>query len=150
MRKIKDEVKIENIVTIEVVDRKTGKVVMRKQGKNVILWSGATELLEAVIGSPVGAWSHLNIFNPDKIYIKSVTGSFGDILGGLGYYYVQFTAQDSSTDSYTTRYFGLASVNQADWVRQNVAYDYGSSVTKGADQTLKVTWEIRVPFSTPP
>jgi len=150
MRKIKDEIKIEGIVTIELIDKKTGKTVYKGKSKNTVLWSGATELLEAVIGSPVGAWSHLNIFKPDKTYIKSITGSFSEISSEVGYYYVRFTAQDTSSDAYTTRYLGLASVNQADFVRQNLANDYGTNVTKDSDKTLNVTWEIRIPFSTPP
>jgi len=143
--------RIEGKVTIELIDKKTGKVVERKTGHNVLLGLGSQALLKAIKGTvDYTAWNTLNIFDTAKNFIKSITGNLGSISLGTGYYYVKLSATDDSTDSYTTRYFGLhySSVNA--YVNNLLAYDYGSNISKASDQTLKATWEIRIAYSSAP
>jgi len=148
---IKSSVKVKDVLTIELIDKKTGKVVERKTMSNVLTGLGSIDLLLAIRGEAgYGAWNKLNIYDTAKNFIKSVTGTLSTPTSGAGYYYVQLVAQDTSTDSYTARYFGLHYnvVNQ--YVQNNFCADYGSPVTKGSDQTLKATWELRVAYSSPP
>jgi len=144
-------VRVEGRVTIEIIDKRTGRIVERKIGSNVLLGLGSQALLKAIKGTvDYTAWNTLNIFDTAKNFIKSITGKFGSISLVTGYYYVKLSATDDSTDSYTTRYFGLHYSSVNIYGNNLLAYDYGSNVTKGADQNLNVTWEIRIAYSSAP
>jgi len=145
------KMRIEGKVTIELIDKKTGKVVERKTGHNVLLGLGSQALLKAIMGTvDYTAWNKLNIFDTAKNYIKSITGTLGSISLGTGYYYVQLAAQDNSDDTYTTRYFGLHYNAVNVYANNLLAYNYGSNVTKNSTQNLNVTWEIRISYYSPP
>ncbi|MEM2868695.1 MAG: hypothetical protein QXR84_09475 [Candidatus Bathyarchaeia archaeon] len=149
--RIKDKIKIDNIVTIQLIDKKTGKVVSEKTGRNVVLSRCSADLLSVIRGVwTVVAWDDVNIFTPTKTFIKTISGSYTTVQPGTGYNFITLTAQDTSNDTYTCRYFGLCYESQSDFTLQSFAYDYGSNLNKGSDQTLRVTWEIRIAYSSPP
>lgn len=147
----KDKIKIDNIVTVQLIDRKTGKITSERTHKNVVLSRCSADILSVIRGVwTVVPWDDVNIFTPTKSFIKTISGSYTTVQPGTGYNFVVLTAEDTSSDSYTCRYFGLCYESQSDYTLQSFAYDHGSDITKGSDQILRVTWEIRIPYSSPP
>jgi hypothetical protein len=57
--------------------------------------------------------------------------------------YILCTMRDTSTDAYTFRYIDVFCEFGAD--RYKIGrYDFGSNISKGSDQTLKIDVDIRV------
>jgi len=153
MRKGKS-INVENIVTIELIDRKTGKVVERKVSKNATGPAGAFALVYLINGQPADMnvmknWKYFYLFDSGKNKIKYIEGSWSLAEDIGGYIRAILTAQDSSSDEYTTNYQGLYWRNDATLLSQMGLYQT-QSITKTADKILKVTWEVRIPYTATP
>jgi hypothetical protein len=152
---VKENVKVEHIVTIEVIDRNTGEVKKKVTSKNTLLNSGALLVLKAFDGtlsSVPSASNIVSLFDPNKTYIKSITGSFGSETDTGSAWQNTVTATDSSTDAYTVQYLQLSSQALSTYSNA-VAYfvnAQASAVSKGSADILKVTWTISVSYGSLP
>lgn len=147
-------VSVKDLLTIEVVDRKTGKVISRETTERSLSDGGSQVLLYFIVGYFADAnvaknWKYVYLFDSGKNKIKVLEGTWGTPTSVSNYSYCVLTAVDDSTDSYTTAYQGLhhrddmATLGQMNiWQQQ--------SKTKASDQVLRVTWEIRVPYTPTP
>ena len=152
MRKGKS-INVENIVTIELIDRKTGKVVERKVSKNATGPAGAFALIYLVNGQPADMnvmknWKYFYLFTSGKSLIKFLEGSWSVAEDVGGAVRAVFTANDSSTDTYDSAYQGLYWRNDATSPSQMGLFQT-QTISKTSDKILGITWEVRVSYSTP-
>jgi hypothetical protein len=146
-------IKVDNTVTLELIDRKTGKVVERKVSKNTIAPAGAFAIIYLINGQTTDAntiknWKYFYLFDSGKNLIKYIEGSWSLAEDIGGYIRAILTAQDASSDEYTTNYQGLYWRNDATLLSQMGLYQT-QSITKTADKILKATWEVRAPYVMP-
>jgi hypothetical protein len=147
----KPTVKVEDILTIEIIDRKTGKVVSKSQSKKSLMDGGSVILISFIADKLTDAdlfknWRYVYLFDSSKNIIKYLSGTWGSLGSGANYNYCILTATDDSSDAYTTAYQGMYHRTDASVIGQ-MSIVQAQSKTKGADQILRVTWEVRVPFS---
>jgi hypothetical protein len=146
-------IKVENVVTLELIDRNTGKVVERKVSKNTIAPAGAFAIVYLINGQTTDAntiknWKYFYLFGSGKNLIKYIEGSWSPAEDIGGYIRAILTAHDSSSDAYTTNYQGIYWRNDATSLSQMGLYQT-QSITKAEDKILKATWEVRAPYTTP-
>ena len=146
-------IKVENIVTLELIDRKTGKVVERKVSKNATGPAGAFALVYLINGQITDAntiknWKYFYLFTATKSLIKFLEGSWSVAEDVGGAVRAVFTANDASTDVYDSAYQGLYWSNDAISPSQMGLFQT-QTISKTADKILGVTWEVRVSYSTP-
>jgi len=145
---MKDKINIKGIVRVQILSR-DGRVIEERTLRNTVLVGGANDLLNVIRGTyTVNPWNKVNIYDRYETYIKTLTGSWSDILGGAGYNYIVLIAEDTSTDDYYFGFFGLDYTTRTILGDNRLAYDYGTTGHKASDQILKVTWEIRISYST--
>jgi hypothetical protein len=147
----KPTVKVEDVLTIEIIDRKTGKVVSKSQSKKSLMDGGSVILINFIADKLTDAdlfknWHYVYLFDSSKNIIKYLSGTWGSVGSGANYNYCILTATDDSSDAYTTAYQGMYHRTDASVIGQ-MSIVQAQSKTKGADQILRVTWEVRVPFS---
>ena len=152
MRKGKS-INVENIVTIELIDRKTGKVVERKVSKNATGIPGAFALIYLINGQPddmntMKNWKYFYLFTSTKALIKYIEGTWSVAEDVGGAVRAVFTANDASTDVYDSAYQGLYWRTDANSPSQMGLFQT-QTISKTADKILGVTWEVRVSYSTP-
>jgi len=152
----KSKVKSENIavrdrLTIEIIDKKTGKVVSKDETEKSLGDGGSNILINFIAGKYPDAdlfkdWKYVYLFDSGRNKIKYLTGTWGTVGSGANYNYCVLTATDDSSDAYTTVYQGLYHRTDATVLGQMSIWQQQTK-TKGADQILRVTWEVRVPYS---
>ena len=152
----KSKVKSENIavrdrLTIEIIDKKTGKVVSKDETEKSLGDGGSNILINFIAGKYPDAdlfkdWKYVYLFDSGRNKIKYLTGTWGTVGSGANYNYCVLTATDDSSDAYTTVYQGLYHRTDATVLGQMNIWQQQTK-TKGADQILRVTWEVRVPYS---
>jgi hypothetical protein len=147
-------IKVENIVTMELIDRETGKVVERKVSKNALSPAGSDALLKIINGEMTDAntvknWKYLYLFRSDKTLIKTIEGSWSSVIDVDGARSATLTAQDSSSDEYTVAYEGLYWQTGATQLWAMGVWQ-SQSITKTADKILRCTWEVRIPYTATP
>jgi len=148
-----DKFKLEGVLRIQLKNRKTGKIEYDSgEIKNALTLYGAMRLMNCYdgVGAVSGTVTRLNLYytgGDSEDPVKSLTGSYGSRTATGTYLSNTLTVQDTSTDTYTFRYMGIHTSSVTGWLNNLNKYDYGSNVTKGADQTLTVTWEIRISYS---
>jgi hypothetical protein len=147
-------IKVENIVTLELIDKATGKVVERKRARNSLGPAGSDALIKVINGEMTDAnliknWKYLYLFRSDKTLIKVLEGSWSSAIDVNGARSSTLTAQDSSSDEYTVAYEGLCWFTGATQLWAMGVWQ-SQSITKTADKILKCTWEIRVPYTATP
>lgn len=132
-------------VKIQVIDKKTNKVLKEVNEKNTLAYYGAYDLMAYFdTGINRGLVQYVGIYDNVPSRIKYLTGTWGTRESGTGYVRNTIQASDSSTDSYTAYHFSLNNVIPQDDLNQNVVkYTPTSPVTKGSDQILRVTWTIQ-------
>jgi len=156
----KENIRLEGIVRISVVDRKTGKVKNTVEIKNTTLYPLASLIRSMLVGN----WAGNNYVNDMKItyialggstknLIKTLTNPSVSLTSGSGYYGAVFSAQDSSSDSYTVNYVAmgnntvLGGPSSGDVTTQAYfAQALSTPVTKGSTDILNIQWEVRVGF----
>jgi hypothetical protein len=152
---VEEKVKVKDRVTIELIDKKSGKVVLKKTLENVISRYGAQRVMyqydgQGTIpsGPPVNKVNLYYTGASNEPAVLSLTGSYGSRQDTGNSFQNTLTATDSSSATYSFRYLGLdTSSDVPGWMNNDHKYDYGSVVTKGSDQTLRVTWTVVVPYS---
>lgn len=132
-------------VKIQLIDKKTGKVVKESEGRNALANYGALELITFFdTGVNRSAVTYLGIYDNAPSRIKYLTGSWGTRESGASFYRNIFTAVDSSNDSYTAYHFSLNNVIPPSDLNQNVVkYTPPSPYVKGSDNILRVFWTIQ-------
>jgi len=150
----KVNVSVKDRLTIEIIDKKTGKVVSKETTERSLGDGGSTILINFIAGKYPDAdlfkgWKYLYLFDSGKNIIKYLEGTWGTVGSGANYNYCVLTATDDSSDSYTTAYQGLYHRTDATVLGQMSIWQQQSK-TKGADQILRVTWEVRVPYTPTP
>jgi len=144
-------VKAEDLLTIEIIDKKTGKVVSKETTKKSLGDGGSYLLISFIAGKLVDAdaskdWKYVYLFDSNKAKIKYLSGTWGTIGVGANYNYCVLTATDDSSDAYTVVYEGLYHRDDATVLGQMSIWQQQTK-TKGADQILRITWEVRVPYT---
>jgi len=146
--KLKDKIEIKGVVRVQLLSR-DGRVVREKILSNVVLPNGAYDILYLIRGGPGSIfWNYVNIYDGDRNRVKTITGSWGNVSDGAGYKYIVLTAEDSSSDEYSFRYFGLDYTTRTVLGENRLAYDYGTTDYKTSALILRVTWEIRISYGT--
>ena len=147
----KESVCVKDRLTIEVIDKKTGKVVSKEVTEKSLGDGGSTILINFIAGKYPDAdlfkdWKYVYLFDVNKTLIKYLTGSWGIVGSGANYNYCVLTATDDSPDAYTVVYEGLYHRTDGMVLGQMSIWQQQTK-TKGADQILRVTWEVRVPYT---
>ena len=147
-------VKVEDALTIEIIDKKTGKVVSRETTKRSLGGAGSYILINFIAGkftdaNSVKDWKYVYLFDGSKNLIKYLTGTWGTVGSGANYNYCVLTATDDSSDAYTVVYEGLYHKTDGTVLGQMSIWQQQTK-TKAADQILRITWEVRVPFTPVP
>ena len=147
----KNIVSVRDILTIEIIDKKTGKVVSKEMSERSLTGGGSDILISFIAGKLPDAdifkdWKYVYLFDTNKRLIKYLTGTWGDISFGANYVYCVLTATDDSSDAYTTAYQGLYHRTDGEILGQMCMWQQQTK-TKGADQILRVTWEVRIPYT---
>lgn len=145
---------VKDLLTIEVIDKRTGEVVSKETSERSMTESGARMLLYFIRGLFEDAdaakdWKYVYLFDANKSKIKILEGSWGAVETTASYCYCVLTAMDDSTDSYTTNYQGLYFRTDATILPMMCIWQQQSK-TKASDQVLRVTWEVRVPYTPTP
>ena len=140
-------------VALELVDRKTGKVVKRVEKHNAIGEAGSYALALLISGKatdPVALtnWKYVYLFRPDKSLIKVLEGSFTTPASVPLYSYTVLIAEDTTTDEYTVAYQGMANRGDYTLLTQMLVWQQ-QTLTKTADYILRIRWEVRVPHAMP-
>jgi len=156
----KENIRLEGIVRISVVDRKTGKVKNTVEIKNTTLYTLASLIRSMLVGN----WSGNNYINDMKITYIALGGSNKNLIktlknpsvsltSGSGNFGAVFSAQDSSSDSYTVNYVSmgndtvLAGPSTSDITPQAYfAQALSSPVSKGSTDILNIQWEVRIGY----
>jgi len=147
----KEVINVKDRLTIEIIDRKTGKVVFRETTERSLGDGGSNILINFIAGKYPDAdlfkdWKYVYLFDSSKNLIKYLTGTWGTVGAGANYNYCVLTAMDDSTDSYTTVYQGLYHRTDATVLGQMNIWQQQTK-TKASDQILRVTWEVRVSYT---
>jgi hypothetical protein len=165
VKKSSDTITFENYLTIEVIDRNTGKVKQRVVVKNVVLQPFARRIAEEFFKGPGDArWNYfgidkINLFTPTKSYIKSLSGSWGSLTDTGSAMRNVFSAGDSSTDAYTVQYLILSFGDQNTYgaiydsytpIVSHFAVALPSAITKGSTDTLSFSWTCQVKYGVLP
>ena len=145
---MKEKINIKGVVKVQLLSR-DGKIVSERILRNVVLANGAFDILYLIRGGPGSIfWNYVNIYDGGRTRVKTITGSWGNVSDGAGYKYIVLTAEDSSTDEYSFRYFGLDATTRTLLEDNRLAYDYGTTGYKTSALILRVTWEIRISYGT--
>jgi len=146
-------INVEDEVTLELVDRKTGKAVKKVKRHNAVGEGGSYAVLLLISGKaadPVALtnWKYVYLFRPDKSLIKVLEGSFSVPVLTSSYSYTVLTAEDTTTDEYTTGYQGVANRDDYALLEQMLMWQR-QTLMKTADYILRVRWEVRIPHVRP-
>jgi len=156
----KENIRLEGIVRISVIDRKTGKAKNTVEIKNTTLYALATLIRSMLVGNWAGSnqindmkITYIALGKSDKSLIKTLSNPSVSLTSGSGYYGAVFSAQDSSSDSYTVNYVSMGNttvfggVNTSDMTTNAYfAQALSSPVSKGSTDILNIQWEVRVGY----
>jgi len=148
-----DKFKLEGVLRIQLKNRKTGEIEYDSgEIKNALTLYGAMRLMNCYdgVGAVSGTVTTINLYytgGDSEDPIKSLTGTYSGRTPTGTYLKNTLTAQDSSNATYTFRYMGIHTSSVTGWLNNLNKYDYGSNLTKGSDQTLTISWEIRISYS---
>jgi hypothetical protein len=149
-----ENINVKDRLTIEIIDKKTGKVVSRETSERSLGDSGSTILINFIAGKFSDAnqykdWKYVYLFDSAKNIIKHLTGTWGAVGIGANYNYCVLTVTDDSSDAYSTAFQGLYYRTDAEVLGQMCIWQQQYK-TKGSDQILRITWEVRVPYVSVP
>jgi len=148
---LKDNVLIKGKVVVEIIDKKTGKVVHHSEHENAFVATGAQYLTQCLLGTAtLQAYSTVNLYTTTGSLIKALTGTYSSISDTGSAKQVTLTATDGSTDTYTFQYEGISYGSQAEYGGNAFCNKESTAKTKGSDQSVKVTWTISVAYSAIP
>jgi len=148
---LKDNMSVKGKVVVEIIDKKTGKVVDRSEYTNAFVGAGASYVRSMIdIGAISHAHTSINIYNTSRQLIKTLTGEWGTPIDTGSARQNTITATDSSTDTYTFQYEGLSYDVQTLYESNSFCNKESTAKTKGSDQSVKITWTISVAYSATP
>jgi hypothetical protein len=148
---LKDNVLIKGKVVVEIIDKKTGKVVHHSEHENAFVATGAQYLMQCLLGTAtLQAYNTVNLYTTTGSLIKAVAGTYSSITDTGSAKQVTLTALDNSTDTYTVLYEGISYGSQAEYGGNAFCSKESTAKTKGSDQNFKVTWTITIGYSAIP
>jgi hypothetical protein len=147
----KEVINVKDRLTIEIIDKKTGKVISKETSERSLGDAGSNILINFIAGKYSDAdlfkdWKYVYLFDSNKNIIKYLTGTWGTVGAGANYNYCVLTSTDDSSDAYTTAYQGLYHRTDGSVLGQMSIWQQQTK-TKASDQILRVTWEVRVPYT---
>jgi len=156
----KENIRLEGIVKISVIDKKTGKVKNSVEIKNTTLYTLASLIRSMLVGNWAGSnqindmkITYIALGKSDKSLIKTLSNPSVSLTSGSGYYGAVFSAQDSGSDSYTVNYVAmgnntvLAGPSSGDMTTNAYfAQALSTPVVKGSTDILNIQWEVRVGY----
>jgi len=147
-----DKFSLKGELTIELRDRKTGKLKKIIHEKNAVLTAGAGKALGSFdAGGTISPDTYVNLYDSSKALIKRLSGSWGGRTDTGNSLYNELTVTDDSNDSYTVAYLGLWDTdNDPGYENNHFAYKPSEAITKGASDTLTIRWRITVSYSSAP
>ena len=147
----KENILVKGKVRVEIIDKKTGKVVDRSEHENAFVAAGAQYLMQCLLGTAtLQAHNTVNLYTTTGSLIKALTGTYSSIADTGSAKQVTLTATDGSTDTYTFQYEGISYGSQAEYGANAFCNKESTAKTKGSDQTAKVTWTITIGYSAIP
>jgi len=155
MSNMKDTLVFKNIVTIEIIDKKTGKVKKKVVTDNVVCTYAAQRALTSIdnpsaLGSAVVV-ATINLFDSTKTKIKSLTGTWGTKTDTGTAWQNTLTATDSSTDVYTVQYLELDVGDLPSYTTTPYfANAQPTAISKGSTDTLRISWTVSISYSSAP
>jgi len=156
----REKARIEGIIRISVIDRKTGRVRLEKVIKNTTMINFAN----LIQGMLQGTWpitgdvsqyyiSYIALGKSDKSLIKKLGAPSLQSTSGSGYVGVMATVGDTSGDSYTVYYLAMGNgvkfsgPSETDMTTGSYfAQKLSSPVTKNSTDVLNVSWEVRISY----
>ena len=154
-----ERIGIRGVVTVEVIDRETGKVKERRVEENTFTCFGAVvigDMWRGQLSTSLNVTA--NSFMIDRILLgdgnrsvfKILTGVQNTATTGTGTYTLTFTVQDTSTDAYTVSTLGLScapfkpstgvDLLYYSWFAQRLT----TAVSKGSTDILSVNWTVTI------
>lgn len=149
---MKETLKVENHVLVEVIDKKTGKVVKSVESKNTTGSAGADHLIKYIRGyftTLPDPWRIIYLFASDRSKIKELVGTWGTEEDTGTVIQNTITALDTSTDVYTVDWLGLQNTSGLTLLTSMLLWQDISPTTKGADQNFRVRWTVRCGYVQP-
>jgi hypothetical protein len=144
----KENIIIKGKVRVEIIDKKTGKVVDASEHENAFVAVGAQYLMQCLLGTAtLHTYNKVNLYTSTGSLIKGVDGTYSSISDTGSAKQVTLTALDNSTDTYTVLYEGISYQNESEYGANAFCNKESTAKTKGSDQNLKVTWTITIGYS---
>jgi hypothetical protein len=151
-KKLKETLKVDNHVVVEVIDKKTGEVVKRVESKNTTGQTGADHLIKYIRGyftTLPDPWRIVYLFKPDRSKIKELVGTWGTEEDTGTVIQNTITALDTSNDTYTVDWLGLQNTSGLTLLSSMLLWQDIAQTTKGADQNFRVRWTVRCSYTQP-
>ena len=149
---VKTPLKLEGIITIRLIDKKSGKTVYEKKVKNAVLSPLAQHICGTLAGDnnyPLVPISLVSLFDAGDNPIKDLSPPTTlEHRGYSDHWDVHAVFRDTSSDEYTVARVDLVAsgtVGEGTYT-YNIARQRNLNVAKTADQVLVVDWVINVPF----
>ena len=135
-------------VRVEIIDKKTGKVVDVSEHENAFVAVGAQYLMQCLLGTAtLHTYNTVNLYTDTGSLIKGLYGTYSTIIDTGSAKQVVLTATDGSTDSYSFLYEGISYGTEAEYGANAFCNKESIVKTKASDQSLKVTWTITIGYS---
>jgi len=153
---VKTPLKLEGIITIKLIDKKSNKVVYEKRVKNAIHQNFALVVCAALAGDesyPYPVADRVELWDTGGNYIKGLGESQMTTREWRHYSDhedLHIVFRDTSSDEYTVGSVAL----WADITKDSTSYQYtlavqkNLNVSKASDQVLVIDWVINVPYQT--
>jgi len=148
---LKDNVSVKGKVVVEIIDKKTGKVVDRSEHSNAFVAVGAQYLMQCLLGTAtLHTYNKVNLYTDTGSLIKGLDGTYSSITDTGSAKQVTLTATDGSTDTYSFLYEGISYGTESEYGANAFCNKESATKTKGSDQSVKVTWTITIGYSAIP
>jgi hypothetical protein len=156
---MKEGIVVKGKVTIEVIDKITGKVKQKVEFENAFLNNGAfyvIELFRVGTGSSslvISPLTRVFLYDSTKTQIKYLDGSYNTSPTDTGTAYQNtLTANDSSTDAYTVYYLQITqnNVTTSTYGAGAFAQKPATAISKASTDVLKITWTLSVGYASAP
>jgi len=147
---VKSQLKLEGVVTIRLIDKKSGKTVYEKRVKNAIMGGLALAVCAGLAGDPNFPFpkiTSVSLRDENDNVIKFLMEESMTVREWRSYsdhYDVHVVFKDTSSDAYTVVNVNLG--GQGNTTSYSLARQTNLNVAKAADQVLVVDWVINVPF----
>jgi hypothetical protein len=150
---MKDKIGFGSKLTLKLTDNNTSELTKIETVQRSQLENGSRNVIYGLTNTQTpNAITRVIIFDSDKNPVKIIDGTWGDPYVNNNTVYIDFTADDNSSDTYEIKYMELhySYAQPIVWGTGYFFYKLSVAQTKGSDQTLSITWTIKGDFSTAP